>query len=38
MNGWINEWMMDAEQYDLLKENTLNSAFSNVFMIRYNSR
>ena len=40
MDGWINEWMngwMDAEYYDLLKENMLNSDFSNVFMIRYNS-
>ena len=30
MDGWM-------EYYDLLKEKMLNSDFSNVFMIRYNS-
>ena len=40
MDKWINEYMnrwRDAEYYDLLKENKLNSDFCNAFMIRYNS-
>ena len=36
MDKWMGGWM-DAEYYDLLRENMLNCDFSTVFMMRYNS-